>query len=357
MDTDFSPLLFLQAAGPARLGGDLVVLALVAGTAFVGLRHGLFVATLVGFQSLASAIAALALAGPVADLVIPADVVPSAWRLAAAYAVTFTTVFVGIRLAIGAAVPEIAMALSPWPDGVGGAVIGAFAGWLLAGVVLVGWSMAGVPDSWRFSPAGLAVDPGRWLLGTFARCVETEPERRAVLFAGEAASGGPDGPRCSEPFLDINRNGQFDDGEPYLDVDGNGAFTPSLGYTDLNGDGRRDLGLFECHRLGAWSGIMVWHAPRVTSPARVELERPPANGHEIYRATADDPDGAEALLFAVRSGGTDETSATAVEIDPHTGVVVLVRPPADQVTRVVKFTVLVTDPTGLTDELPVRVVW
>jgi len=356
MNPEMLPPLLL-ASGSTRLGGDLLVFALVAGTAFVGWRHGLFLATLVGFQALVSGVTALALAGPVADLVAPADVLPAVWRLAVAYAGTFAVVFVGLRLAIGAAIPEMTMTMTPWSDACGGAVIGAFAGWLLAGAAFVGWSMAGLPEPWRFSPAGLAADPGRWLLGTFARCVETDPERCAAQLEGEATGGPPDGPRCSEPFLDTNRNGQFDDGESYLDVDGNGTFTPSLVYTDHNGNGRRDLGLLECHRLGAWSGITVWHAPRVTSPARVELVRPPSTGDEIYRATADDPDGTEALLFAVRSGGTDETSTTAVEIDPNTGVVVLVRPPADQVTKVVKFTVVVTDLTGLTDELPVRVVW
>lgn len=360
--------LVLQATGPGRLGGDLLVLALVAVAASVGWRHGIFIATLAGFQALASGVAALALAGPVADLIAPADVVPAAWRLVIAYVVTFTVVFVGIRLAIGAAVPELALAFAPKPDAVGGAVIGALAGWLLAGAAVVGWSMAGLPEPWRAAPARLTADPGRGLLGLFARCVEPDPRRRAQLLIGEVIPGAraaaarpdgprPDGPRASEPFLDLDRNDRFDAGEPYLDLDGDGGFTPGLAYDDANGNGRRDLGLLECHWLGSWSGVTVMHAPRITSPARVRLETPPATGDVVYRAAAVDPDGPGQPRFAVRSGGTDEATATMVEIDPQTGIVVLVRPPSDGLTRSTTFTVQVTDPTGLADELPVRVTW
>ena len=353
----------LQTTGSGRLVGDLLVLAIVAAAAFVGWRHGIFIATLAGFQAIAAGVAALALAGLVADLVAPADAVPAAWRLVVAYAATFTVVFVGIRLAIGAAVPELALAFAPWPDAVGGAIVGAVAGWLLAGAAVVGWSMAGLPEPWRCAPARLAVDPGRGLLGLFGRCVETDPRRRAVLLTGEVtggavpADGRPAGPRASEPFLDLDRNGRFDDGEPYLDIDGDGGFTPGLAYDDVNGNGRRDLGLLECHWLGTWNGVTVMHAPRISSAARARLQMPPAVGDVIYRASAVDADPLGEPRFSVRSGGTDEATATMVEIDPQTGAVVLVRSPSDGITRAATFTVQVTDPTGLADELPVRVEW
>jgi hypothetical protein len=344
------------------LGVDLAIAAMVIGLALLGRRHGLFVSTLVGLQILASFVVAISASLVVGDM-LRANGVESTialWVAVTIYAVTFVASVIGIRMAMGAWVPEMAVPLSPWLDTMGGAAIGAMSGWLLAGVVLVAWSMASLPAPWRFQPNTRSVDPGDWVLRTFARCIDLDKNKklRPIMLDGEAATAGLEGPPySSEPFIDSNGNGLYDVDEPYYDVNRDGAFTSRQSFADINENGRRDLGLIELYKLGTWGGVTVWHAPRITSPDRVELPEPPEAGDVIYQATADDADGREGLLFTIRSTGADKLAAVMLEIDEQTGETVLVQPPTDRFTQVVKFTVVVTDLTGLTDELLVRVVW
>jgi hypothetical protein len=359
------------------MGGDLIVAIAVIGLAVYGWRQGVFVATLIGLQVLASFVAALALASLVVDLVRAAEIVPPGRLLAVAYLVTFLACVVGIRLAIGAFVPEMAVPFAPLLDGGLGLFIGAVAGYLLAGALLVAWSLAALPGPLRFTPAGLGLDPGSFVLKTFARCVAVEPARRTELLEGNAGAKpehahnnnagatkelGP--PWCSEPFVDLDGDGKHAAGELFLDVDGNGTFTPSLGFRDIGNDRRRRLGLLECYRLGAWEGITVWHAPEITSQESVRLESAPTSDEPIYRATARDPDGDAGLVFslrlpskAVRVAGGSGAPAVPLVIDPQTGAVSLAEEPTDKQQRQKKFefTVIVTDPTGLTDERAVNV--
>jgi hypothetical protein len=63
------------------------------------------------------------------------------------------------------------------------------AGFLLAGSLLVGWSLLAMPESFRLDVASLKLDAGSRLLGTFARCVEADPVRRAELLGGDPDTG------------------------------------------------------------------------------------------------------------------------------------------------------------------------
>jgi hypothetical protein len=347
------------------VGGDLLVAVAVIGLAVYGWRQGVYIATLIGLQVLASFVAALALSSLVVDLVRAAEIVPPGRLLPVAYLLTFLACVVGIRLAIGAFVPEMPVPLAPLLDGGLGLFIGAVAGFLLAGALLVAWSLAALPGPLRFTPAGLSLDPGSFVLTTFARCVAGEPTYRRELLDGNAGGAiGPDAPRCSEPFVDPDGNGTFTPGEPFLDVDGNETFTPGLGFRDTGNDRRRRLGLLECYRLGAWEGITIWHAPEITSADRVRLESSPTIDEPFYRAMAKDSDGDAGLVFSLRlpseadrvTGGSGAEGAPLV-IDPQTGAVSLAEELADTQQRQKRFTVVVTDPTGLTDERAVYVTW
>lgn len=344
-------------------GGNLIVAVAVIGLAIVGWRQGLFVITLVGLQLLASFVAALALAGIVIEMLRGMDVSLPGRALAVTYLVAYSASLFGIRLAIGRFVPEVAVPFA-WPIDRGlGTLVGILAGFLLAGAALVGWSLAMIPEPLRLVPAALAVDPGAWVLDTFARCVEPEPARRKELLLGNAGlAAGPGGPRSSEPFVDADGNGGHDSGEPFLDVDGDGSFTRSLGFHDTRGDRRRRLGLVECYRLGAWEGITVWHAPEVTSEARVRLGARPTADEPLYQAVARDSDGPAGLVYSLRPEVEEERPADAeaspnpLAIDPATGLVSFPTGPAETQRRAA-FTVVVTDPTGLSDERDVLVTW
>jgi hypothetical protein len=67
----------------------------------------------------------------------------------------------------------------------------------------------------------------------------------------------PPSPLWSEPFADLNGNKQHDDGEPYLDTDRDKAFTVRLVVNDPNGNGKRDIGLLERYRLHAWGRQVI----------------------------------------------------------------------------------------------------
>lgn len=150
--------------------GDLVVIMIVVGLALYGWQHGLFLATLAGLQVLGSFLAGIALADGVAPLLIQADCPP-----AAAFVVAFLLIFLGglvaLRLAVGAGVREGDVRFSEWGewiDRIGGMLVGAVAGWVLAGAVLVAWSMAPLADEWRLRGAELRLDPGSWLVSKAA---------------------------------------------------------------------------------------------------------------------------------------------------------------------------------------------
>ena len=171
----------------ARLAGDLLVAIPVAGLAIYGWQNGLFLATIAGLQLLGSVVAALAFAPAVAAALETINC-PPAQSLGVAYLAVFVAGLLATRLAIGGFVPEGVVRFAPIIDKVCGSCLGAVAGFLLAGSLLVGWSLLTMPESFRLDVASLKLDAGSRLLGTFARCVEAEPARRAELLGGDPAA-------------------------------------------------------------------------------------------------------------------------------------------------------------------------
>jgi len=172
----------------AHLAGDLLVAMSLAGLAMYGWQHGLFLSTAAGLQLLGSFVGALAFAPAVAAGMEALDC-PPAQSLGVAYLVVFLAGLLATRLAIGAFVPEGAVRFAPLIDQIGGAFLGVLAGFLLAGSLLVGWSLLAMPESFRLDVASLKLDAGSRLLGTFARCVEADPVRRAELLGGDPDTG------------------------------------------------------------------------------------------------------------------------------------------------------------------------
>jgi hypothetical protein len=347
------------------IGGDLIVAVAVIGLAIFGWRQGVFVATLVGLQVLASFLIAMVLGSVVVEGLGSLEVSDPERFLGLAYLVTFAGSIAGIRLAIGRFVPDLAVPFSPLVDGAAGGFVGVVAGFLLGGAVLVAWSMAPVPNWLRLHTAGLRFDPGGFVLATFARCVEADSARRKELFEGNAGRGPwPAAPRCSEPFLDVDGDGRHEAGEPFLDVDGDGTFTQSLGFHDTRSDRRRHLGLAECYQLGAWDGVTVWHAPEIASEERVRLGARPTTDDPLYSAAARDADGPAGLVYSLappsddewRAGGDAKRPGSPLAIDASTGVVSFRTEPGEDQKRAL-FTIVVTDPTGLADERQILVTW
>lgn len=173
----------------ALLAGDLIVVASLAGLATYGWQHGVFLAVIAGLQVLGSFVAALAFTPAVAAGMQVVGCPPSQ-SLGVAYVLTFLGGLVATRLAVGAGIPERSVRFAPILDQVAGACLGIVSGFVLAGSLLVGWSLLGVPESLRLDTASLKIDAGSRMLGTFGRCVEPDPTRRRMLLGGDATVRG-----------------------------------------------------------------------------------------------------------------------------------------------------------------------
>jgi hypothetical protein len=337
-------------------GGPLV-LALAAGMAYYGFKQGLFLATIAGLHALIALLGALGLAGAVADWLLLAEV-PRAYALPGGFFGVLIVLAVGIRLAVGAAVPPDTVRLAPKFDKVAGGIVGAVAGLVIAGAVLIGFSIAPVPPAYRIDGSKMKLDMGSRMLRTFVRCVAADETSRRLLLEGEpgtpvdpAAKQRP--PAWSEPFVDANGSLTYDDGEHYIDTDGNGSFTKELKANDLNGDGRRDVGLLERYRSGHWEGFTAVQAPKLTSKDVAYVTEHAPVETVVHQVTATDVDPGDVLTYSLKPDQPDD--ASLVSIDSASGAIVLKSPADREIRKNYQFTVVVTDKAGLTDEQVVTV--
>lgn len=340
------------AATPLQPLGAPLVLGLVAALAFYGYRQGLFLATLAGLHALLAVVAALGLVGPVGAWLELADV-PRQYAIPGAFLGVLITAAVGIRLAIGAAIPPDAVRLPPRVDQVGGLIVGGLAGLIAAGGVLLALSIAPLPPPWRIDGSRLSFDMGSRVLDVFSRCLGVDSKTREVLLRGEPgvppAAGQPvPHPAWSEPFVDVNGNLARDDGEPFLDTDLNDAFTPVLSAADSNGNGRRDIGLVEHYRLGHWLPLTTLQAPVLTSGDAAYVTDGSPEDTVVYQATTTDADQGDAIVYSLKPDQGDD--AALVLIDPATGAVTLKSPPDRELRKLYTFTIVATDKAGLAAE-------
>ena len=310
-------MLMLLAVSILQRFGDLIVGGVVLALVAFGVQNGLFLAVLTGMQALLALVFALAFADPLAALLTTFEL-PIIYAFPAAFGLLLVGTAVAARLVMGGYVPAEVVRFAPIIDKLGGALVGAVAGIILAGTLLIACSIAPVPEAFRLDGSTLGYDMGTRMLRTFARCVEPDDAKRAVLLDGEPGSvpepspdvapAVPDAadtkanavaqqeqanrdkpvdndkqdkqdkkgkkakaenppptppaapappPRWSEPFADLNGNKQHDEGEPYLDTDRDKAFTARLVVNDPNANGKRDIGLLERYRLHAWGRHVI----------------------------------------------------------------------------------------------------
>jgi len=274
----------LQRFGDLLVGG--IMLALVA----YGAQSGLFLAVLAGMHALVSLVVALAFAEPLAALLTTFEL-PAHYAFPAAFGLLLVGTAFGIRLLVGEYIPADVVRFAPPIDKVGGGLVGAVAGTVVAGTFLIAFSIAPVPEAFRLDGETLRYDMGTRLLKTFARCVQPDDEKRAILLDGEPGSTPsplpvpvpettgtdteqpaqpeptplpppppsppPPPPVWSEPFADLNGNEIYDEGEPYIDTDTSQTFTARLVQSDVNGNGRRDIGLLERYRMHVWGSQVI----------------------------------------------------------------------------------------------------
>ena len=364
-------MMMLAAAGALQPFGDMIVVGLVLAMAAYGAHFGLFLAVLAGMHALVSLVVALAFAEPLAALLTWLEV-PGAYAFPAAFGGLFVGAAAAIRLAVGGFVPAEAVRFTPGIDKGGGGLIGALAGLVLAGAVLIAFSIVPLPAALRIDGPLLRFDAGVRLLKTFARCVEPDEAKRDLLIKGEqpALSAPAESPSCSEVFADRNGNDEFDDGERYVDADGNGSFTIQLPYIDANGNGRRDVGIIDAYRLSAWRDAKVLNAPVIDSPATVDVTDEVSDGDVVYQIAAIDMDPSDKHTFGMKieqqpivggqaKGDTSDggnqagyQDADLVSIDKATGAIKMADINAflSRKGKPLKIVVIVTDKHGLKSE-------
>ena len=301
----------LWAASLLQRFGDLIVGGVVLALVAFGVQNGLFLAVLTAMQALVALVVALAFADPLAALLVTFEL-PAVYAFPVAFGLLLVGTAVGTRLAVGGYVPAEVVRFAPVIDKLGGGLVGGVAGIIIAGTFLIACSIVPVPDAFRLDGSTLGYDMGTRMLRTFARCVEPDDAKRAILLDGEPGSvpeplpvaptpldvaddprdpqtqanrgkqpddnrqekngrkakpetekqlepppPPPPPPRWSEPFADLNGNKKHDEGEPYLDTDHNKAFTERLAVNDANGNGVRDVGLLERYRMHAWGRRVI----------------------------------------------------------------------------------------------------
>lgn len=354
----------LLAAGILQRFGDLIVAAVVLAFAAFGAGSGIFVTVLVGMNALASLVLALGFAKPLASILVTMEI-PAQFALAAAFGILLVGGATAFRLAMGRWVPPDVVRFAPLIDQLGGGLVGAVAGMVVAGAFLIAFSILPLPESLTIDGTKLRFDMGTRLLRTFARCVEPDESARSLLLDGETPASAATGLFCSELFADTNRNGRYDaeenSRERYIDADRNGLFTTQLPFSDVNSNGKRDAGLLERYRLASWERVTVMHSPSISSPDSASVADDAEDGAAVYQAQANDLDPGDALVFGIRpaaaagedakSGAADGAVAPIVTIDPASGIVNLTDAAAFAGGKLpYRFVVTVTDGQGLTAE-------
>ena len=253
----------MPIAGLMQSLGDLVVIGLVLGLGFFGASSGLFIATVTAMHALTTFVVALGFAQPFASLLVSLDM-PPMYAFPAAFGILAVGIAVALRLLIGHYVRADAVEFEPIIEKVGGGLLGGVAGIIVGGTLLVAMSLMPLPESLRFDSTALRFDVGGGMLRTFARVAVPDQAQRKILLEGDAASTDGDGWKLvatdeatgkqvypekplppdppadgsappefvppppgmwSEPFADLNGNGDWDAGEPYLDLLADSAFT------------------------------------------------------------------------------------------------------------------------------------
>jgi hypothetical protein len=328
--------------------GNAVTLAAIVGLAIYGWQQGLYVATLLALASLASFAVAFGCTHRVADFLVAAEL-PPAHAPAAAFFLMAVGLAIGVRMAIGRWIPEQAVWAGSLGSRLAAMVLGGWAGFIVAGGLLVGWSLAELPASLRIAPHDLALDPGRAVLATYVRLLGNQREGRSAMLHGNEAF-----PR-SETFSDANRNAMYDVGERYRDLDGDRAFTERLASSPvLRGDIEWRPGLLDCYLLADWSTTMALQPPRISSTASATVDFADLRESTLlYQAEARDPNRDDAVSFSITATG-DGVEGNVV-IDSATGQVSLTPEAMATPRNTYQFMLTATDRAGLEDCLSVKV--
>jgi uncharacterized membrane protein required for colicin V production len=238
-----------------------IVLVCIGLGGFAGLRLGLFRAV-ISFASLTAAAVSAIAVGEWMGGWLETFAIPHGWSLLFGYAAVFGVTLVVLPALVGLTANLAVISFPMLIDRIGGVLVGAFAGLLLASIVRVGFAMAPLNAAARPSAKEMQYDATPRLFQLVSRIMTPQTsERRAWLYGAKGVpfgeAKGSERVIWSEPFVDENENDRFDRDEPFLDKDENGEFTSQLRAGDLDPAKDPLIGVMERYWLGNWRLVRV----------------------------------------------------------------------------------------------------
>jgi len=348
--------MLLASLSPLAMLGNGMVFVAIIGCGLYCWGRGLFRASILGFAVLGAFVGALATAELTAAFLTTFEVSGNhaSWM---AYLGTLALLLYGSLAAAEAFASREMWFSDGFVSRIVAAAVGCVSGLILAGALLVGWTMLPLPPEGQIDSKQLSLDAGRYAIEVFSKCVERDPVSRQKLLGG-CEEQSERKPCCSEPFADHNANCMRDEDEPYLDYDGNGVFT--LWMTCPQSRSQKEptegwaYGLLDYYRLGSWETPVCLYSPRVTSTAEVECDAADVMAGVLYQVTAEDANGCDQDQLRYELTPI-EPKVAGIIIDEMSGAVTLSEHEIGLRRPRYRFAISVTDRAGLTSELPVLV--
>jgi len=233
----------------SSLIADFIAIGPIIFFAFQGFSNGLFWSAYLTVQVLVPLTLALSLFDSLGGLLTAASLAPET-AVFVAFALLFFGGWIGLRQLGVSLFPEDGIQTYRFVDKAGGGLVGAFAGVVLGGALLIAWSMSPLNPSLKPEVAKLRFNAGEQLIMRFAKLNESAGDKVLALagepYDAEQTKVG------AEPFLDRNGNETWEEGEPYVDVNEDEQYTAEFPYADRNGNDERDMGVLEMYRVGKW---------------------------------------------------------------------------------------------------------
>ena len=233
----------------SSLVADFIAIGPIIFFAFQGFSNGIFWGAYLAVQVLVPVTLALSFFDSLGGL-LTATGLPPEKAVFVAFALLFFGGWIGLRQLGVSLFPEDGIQTYKFVDKPGGALVGALAGVVLGGALLIAWSMSPLNPSLKPDVDKLRFDAGKRLIMTFAGLNSSAGDKVLALvgepFAEESDKMG------AEPFLDRNGNTTWEEGEPHVDVDDDEQYSAQFPYSDKNGNGERDMGVLEMYRMGKW---------------------------------------------------------------------------------------------------------
>ena len=209
---------------------NLVTLGVIGALAYIGWSNGLFFSVLLLLRMVISIVLTMICFEELAMLLEKVSV-PHPWAIFSAFAGLFLVALFLSTAILDAALKEKQFHTFEMIAQAGGAVGGASAGLVFMGGVLVAWTMCPLPTQYRLDPGSVASDAGKLAIQAvpgFSKRVVLESPARAEQETHASETATEIEFFGSEPFMDANGNGQWDEGESFVDIDRSGGFNKIL---------------------------------------------------------------------------------------------------------------------------------